>query len=124
MGFILTDLTDDAHCLNINAWNWRPIIGLIQSSGILTEETLEWMGYNAGAQITAEEAGKIAAYLRENHLPFLKMGDRIKLDGTVTDSPDTYEFYREKLEKNYSVTFDSLTGFVNFCASCKGFSVY
>jgi len=64
MSFILVDVADDRHELQINGWNWRPILAFLHSARPITEDQFERMGANGcGGQISANEAKKVAAFL-------------------------------------------------------------
>ena len=51
-------------------------------------------------------------------------GSRVTLNGDVTTEPDTGEFHRDDLDRNYSTTKEWLTEFRDFCRNCpQGFQV-
>jgi hypothetical protein len=110
--------------VSVNAWNWRPTLELLRRSGILPEEELELMSFNGGgAQVTAEKALRVAEFL-DGYLAQLRPEERVTLDGAVTAEPDTGEFYRDDLARNYSATFAWLGRFRDFCRSSRGFEVF
>jgi hypothetical protein len=110
--------------ISINGWNWRPTLELLHRTGILSEETLDLMSFNGGGgQATAEQAERIAEFL-DGYLANLRPGDRVTLDGAVTAEPDTGEFHRDDLARNYSATYAWLGRFRDFCRSSGGFTVY
>jgi hypothetical protein len=84
------------------------------------------MNYNCGIEVTEEEARAVASFLEEKILPSIKPGERIMLDGTITNIPDGGIFYREPSEqfKNYSAREEWLRLFANFCQKCNGFKIY
>ena len=105
----------------INAWNWRPTEELVRRTGILPDETLELLEYGIG-EVTAEQAGRIADFL-DDYLSRLGPQHRVALDGTVIDEPDTYEFHRDDLSRNYTASYEWLTKFRDFCRTCHGFTM-
>jgi hypothetical protein len=124
MSFIISDSIDENKELHINSWNWRPTIELIRTSNILDEEKLEWIGYNAGTEISKGEARKIGEFLTLQILPKLKPGDRIEYNLKINSQPDTGEFHKDNPEKNYSAKYEWLKKFTEFCMNCEGFNVY
>jgi len=123
MAFILTDISNKEHELQINSWNWRPTLNLIGAADLVGEEKLELMGENIGIEVTQEEAQRIGTFLQEKIVPGMQPNERIQYDLTLTAEPDTGELYRDDLTKNYSVSYDWLKEFAAFCLSCKGFIV-
>jgi hypothetical protein len=125
MGVDLEDLKREDRSEYCNWWSWRPTIELLRVSGLFDAERLELMGTNSGVEITESEARAIAQLFEERVLPTLRPGERMLLDGTVTDVPDDGTFYREPSEqwKNYSASEEWLRRFVTFCRECQGFRV-
>src|SRR5262245_37216498 len=125
MGVILADLKREDRSENCNWWNWRPTIELLRQSGLFDAERLELMGSNACAEVSESEARAVAQFLEQQVLPALRPGERVMLDGSVTDVPDDGTFYREPAEqfKNYSASEEWLRRFAAFCRECNGFSV-
>jgi hypothetical protein len=110
--------------ISINGWNWRPTLELLHRTGILSDEALELMSFNGGGgEVTPDEAGRISEFL-DGYLARLGPDDRVMLDGAVTTEPDTGEFHRDDLARNYSATFAWLVRFRDFCRSSGGFQVY
>jgi hypothetical protein len=126
MGVSLDDLGHARHSLDCNGWNWRPTIEILRSTGLFDQDRLDHMGYNAGAEVSQEEARAIADFLDRNVLPSLSEGERILLDGSVTGAPDDGTFYRDPAEafKNYAVEAEWLRKFSAFCRECFGFRVW
>jgi hypothetical protein len=126
MGVILADLKREDRAENCNWWNWRPTVELLRQSGLFDAERLELMRYNAGARVSEGEARAVAQFLEDRVLPALRPGDRVMLDGSVTDVPDDGTLYREPAEqfKNYSANEAWLRRFAAFCRECGGFSVF
>lgn len=114
--------TPDGRTLGVNAWNWRPALELLESAGVLDAETAELLGYNILVELGGEDARRIAAFL-DSYLSTAPAGGRILLDGSVTTEPDTFEFHRDDLARNYSATVEWLTRFREFChAATNGFT--
>jgi hypothetical protein len=64
--------------------------------------------------------------LRAEILPKLEPDKRIYADGTITDQPDDMTLFKDGDEqwKNYSVTYDWVKEFSDFCLQSKGFQVF
>ncbi len=123
MGFSVTDKLDEANSLDVNAWNWRPTLALLERFAVLPEDELERMGFNGGGgEATVDQARVIAGKLEEL-LEGLRKDERVRLDLSVTDEPDDGTFYRDDLTKNYSATREWLEQFAGFCRTCNGFYV-
>lgn len=109
--------------VQVNMWNWRPTVMLVRKVIELDDERFELLQVNGvGAMVSYTEAAKIADYLDSYLADFPKEG-RLLLDGVVTETPDTSEFYRDSLEKNYSANYSWLTKFRDFCRNSGGFKV-
>ncbi len=123
MGFWIEDLKDKTNELKVNAWNWRPTLGLLEQFQILEADELERMGFTGGGgQATQDQARSIADRL-EVVLKGMQPKDRMLYDLTVTSDPDNFELHREELEKNYGATYEWLMEFAAFCRTCNGFTV-
>ncbi|GAA1619109.1 hypothetical protein GCM10009733_014320 [Nonomuraea maheshkhaliensis] len=114
--------TPDGRSLRANAWNWRPTLELLERGRVLDEETLMALGCNGRVELSGAEARQIAVFL-DGYLPGVPGEGRVLLDGTVTTEPDTFEFHREELDRNYSATAEWLTDFRDFCRDApQGFT--
>jgi hypothetical protein len=122
MGFRLSRA--DGVTLFINAWNWHPTVTLLRQHAILDPELLELMDIGCGPcpTVPTGDAAKIARFL-DAYLAGLPAGGRVCPDGSVTAEPDTGDFYREDLEKNYSATAAWLVEFRDFCRAGLSFVV-
>jgi hypothetical protein len=127
MSFTLTDLGRENFEFNANVWSWKAALELIRSFDILSENALRQMTYNAtGVKVSMDEAHEIANRIKSEVLPKLTPNKRLYSDLSVTDSPDDMTLYRDGDEqwKNYSVTYDWLSEFADFCLKSKGFQVF
>ena len=106
--------TPGGESLAVNAWNWRPTLELLERSGLLDADTTEMLGYNIAVELTGEQARRIAAFL-DTYLATAPAEGRVLLDGSIVTEPDTYEFHRDDLGRNYSATVGWLTRFRDFC---------
>ncbi|MEU8251360.1 hypothetical protein [Nonomuraea sp. NPDC048916] len=106
--------TPNGEPLKVNAWNWRPTLELLESSGILDTDTAALLGYNIAMELTGEQAQRIATFL-DAYLATTPAGGRVLLDGSITTDPDTFEFHRDDIGRNYSATVAWLTRFRDFC---------
>ncbi|GII75875.1 hypothetical protein Sru01_08570 [Sphaerisporangium rufum] len=115
--------TPSGESLHVNAWNWRPTLELLEESGVLDAETIAFLGFNGDFDLTGEQAQRIAAFL-DTYLADVPVGGRVLLDGSITTEPDTFEFHRDDLARNYSATVPWLTRFRDFCRTATaGFTV-
>ncbi len=127
MSFTLTDLGSESFEFNANVWNWKAALELIRSLDILSEGALRQMNYNAtGVKISMMDAREIGSRIQKEFLPRLAPNKRIYADLTITDEPDDMTLHRDNDEqwKNYSVGYDWLKDFTEFCLKSKGFQIY
>jgi hypothetical protein len=123
MTFILVpSRADPGGELQVNAWNWRPTLGLLRRAGLLDDDAAERAAaQGAGGGVTAEQAVRIADFL-DRYLAHLTPGQRVRSDGTVTAEAKTYELDQEPREL-YSATYEWLSRFREFCRTSGGFTV-
>lgn len=110
-----------------NVWNWKAALELIKSFDMISEGRIRQMGYNAtGVKVEMDDAHAIGEKIRDHVLPKLSPGKRIFADLTVTDAPDDMTLHRDEDEqwKNYSVSYDWLKEFSEFCLRSKGFQIF
>lgn len=127
MSFTLHDMSSEGFEFTANVWNWKAALELIKSLDIISEGTVRQMGYNAtGVKIDAGDAHAIGEKIRDVVLPKLSPGKRIFADLTVTDAPDDMTLHRDEDDqwKNYSVSYDWLKEFSEFCIRSKGFQIF
>jgi hypothetical protein len=127
MSFTLMDMGAESFELNANVWNWKATLEVIRSLDIVSESALRQMTYNAtGVKISMDEAHEIGSRIRDEVLPKLAPDKRIFADLSITDAPDDMTLHRDSDEqwKNYSVSYDWLKDFVDFCLKSKGFQVF
>ena len=127
MSFTLHDLGSEGFEFPANIWNWKAALELIRSMDILSEGTVRQMSYNAtGAKISISDAHEIGSRLKTEFLPKLAPNKRIYADLTITDKPDDMTLHRDNDDqwKNYSVSYDWLKDFAEFCLKSKGFQIF
>lgn len=127
MSFTLHDIGTEGFEFSSNIWNWKAALEIIKSMDLISEGTLRQMAYSGtGFKVSQEDANYIGEKLQNNILPKLGPGKRIYADLSVTDKPDDGTLYRDEDEqwKNYSVSYDWLKEFSEFCIKCKGFQIY
>ena len=127
MGVILGDLTCEDRGLSCNWWNWRPTVELLAQSHIIDADRIERMGFNGGgAEVTADEARRIADYIASEVLPKVRDQNEVKLDGQISDEPSWSGPISQvpATEMLYGATRTWLETFVAFCRECNGFAVY
>ena len=127
MSFTLTDLGSENYEFRSNVWNWKAALEIIKSLEVVGDGKLRQMTYNAtGVTVSSEEANLIGIRIQENFLPKLKPNKRVLGDLSITDKPDDGTLYRNEDEqwKNYSVDYNWLKEFSDFCLNSKGFQVF
>jgi hypothetical protein len=110
-----------------NVWHWKAALELIKSLDIISEGAVRQMGYNAtGVKIEAGDAHAIGEKIRDEVLPKLAPNKRMYSDLSITDAPDDMTLFKDEDEqwKNYSVNYDWLKDFSDFCLRSKGFQVF
>jgi hypothetical protein len=127
MSFTLIDLGSENFEFSSNVWHWRAALEVIKNLDILSESLVRKMGYNAmGSKLEIEDAHLLGEKIRDVVLPKLGPGKRIFADGSVTDEPDDMTLHKDEDEqwKNYSVSYEWLKDFSDFCLRSKGFQVF
>ncbi|MFL6468446.1 MAG: hypothetical protein ACJ72Z_10865 [Pyrinomonadaceae bacterium] len=127
MSFTLQDMSSENFEFTANVWNWKAALEVIKGLDVVSEGKLRQMGYNAtGVKIEIEEAHLLGEKVRDEVLPKLKPDQRIFADGTITNAPDDMTLFKDDDEqwKNYSVGYDWLKDFSEFCLRSKGFQVF
>src|SRR5262245_50186242 len=124
MGVHIHDLTDGNVFLRANWWRWRTTAELIRRLEYFSDDRFDLLSDGLG-ELTVDEARLAADHLKTHVLARLSQGERIRLDGVITDIPDDGTFYRKPEEQhlNYSVDREWLADFVEFCNHCHGFYV-
>lgn len=126
MGVVITDFANSEHTLKLSWWAWRPLLQLILESNVVTDQdTLSIIGATDLLDINTDEARQIADYLQKSVLVNMQSGDRLLADSTITGEPDNGQLHRkpEDTDRNYSVEYETLVNFAEFCRNCQGFSV-
>lgn len=127
MSFTLMDLSSENYEFRASVWNWKPTLEIIKSFNIVDEGKLRQMSYNAtGAKISADEAVIIGEKIRDAILPKLEPNKRMFMDLSITDAPDDGTLFQDEDDKwkNYSVDYEWLKEFSEFCLKSKGFQVF
>jgi hypothetical protein len=127
MSFTLMDMGAEGFEFTANVWNWKAALELIRSMDILSESAIRQMTYNAtGVKVSMDEAHEIANRIQKETLPKLEPDKRMFSDLSITDAPDDMTLHRDSDEqwKNYSVNYDWLKEFAEFCLKSKGFQVF
>ena len=88
MSFILVDLADDQHDIQICGWNWRPTVALLVEAGILPpgDRAEDCLAQGCGGYFAKEEATRTAEFLN-GLVANMKPGERIMSDGSIRDKP-------------------------------------
>jgi len=127
MSFTLHDMGSENFEFNANVWNWKAALELIRNFDILSESKVRQMAYNGtGVKLEQDEAQTIGSRIRDEILPKLEPDKRIFADGTITDQPDDMTLFKDGDEqwKNYSVSYEWLKEFSDFCLRSKGFQIF
>lgn len=110
-----------------NVWTWKAALEVIKSFDSISEGKLRQMSYNAtGVKVDQDEAHMLGGRIRDEVLPKLAPDKRIYADGTITNAPDDMTLFKDEDEqwKNYSVDYEWLKEFSEFCLRSKGFQVF
>ena len=127
MSYTLHDLGAENYEFNANVWSWKATLEVIKSLDIVSEGTVRQMSYNAtGVKVSVDDAHAIGEKIRDVILPKLEPNKRIFADLSITEAPDDMQLHREDVDqwKNYSVDYESLKEFSEFCLKSKGFQVF
>ncbi|MBC7899251.1 MAG: hypothetical protein H7070_04280 [Saprospiraceae bacterium] len=127
MSFTLHDLGAENYEFNANVWTWKATLEVVKSLDIVSEGTVRQMSYNAtGVKLSEDDAHAVGEKIRDVILPKLEPNKRMFADLSVTDAPDDMQLHRDDDEqwKNYSVSYESLKEFSEFCLKSKGFQVF
>jgi hypothetical protein len=125
MSVILVDLADDKHDLQINGWNWRPILVFLHKASLIGDEQYQRMGSNGcGGRLTAETARKVAGFLRREIIPQLRDCERMHADGQVSAvSGESRPIASLSSHELYAAQKSCVEAFVAFCEASEGFQV-
>lgn len=127
MSFTLHDMGSENFEFSANVWNWKAALEVIKEMDIISEGKVRQMSYNAmGVKVDLDEAHLIGEQIREKILPKLEPNKRIFADGSITDQPDDMTLFKDDDEqwKNYSVSYEWLKDFSDFCLRSKGFQIF
>lgn len=127
MSFTLIDLGAESYEFRASVWNWKAVLEVIRSFDVISDGTLRQMNYNAtGVKLSKDDAHLIGEKIRAEILPKLEPDKRIYADMTITDAKDDGTIYKDEDEqwKNYSVDYEWLKDFSDFCLRSKGFQVF
>ncbi|HSI87667.1 MAG TPA: hypothetical protein VK918_01345 [Pyrinomonadaceae bacterium] len=127
MSFTLHDLSSEGFEFTANVWNWKAALEVIKSLDVISEGKVRQMGYNAtGTKVDIDEARLIGEALRDKVLPRLEPNKRMLADLSITDTPDDMTLFRDDDEqwKNYSVNYEWVKEFTEFCLRSKGFQIF
>ncbi len=123
MSVILVDLVDEKHNLQINWWNWRPILAFLLEAELIDEDQFKRMGANCcGGQLTSSQAKKAAAFLEQEVILRLSDGEQIHTNGKVSIAPvESRPVSSLSSHELYATHKSCLESFVAFCNASNGF---
>ena len=127
MSFTLHDMGSESFEFSANVWNWKAALEVIKNLDIISDGKVRQMSYNAmGVKVDMDEAHLIGEKIRGEVLPRLQPDKRIYADGTITDEPDDMTLFKDDDEqwKNFSVSYEWLKDFSDFCLRSKGFQIF
>jgi len=127
MSVTLYDLGSENFQFSANVWHWKAALELIKSFDIISEGAVRQMGYNAtGVKVEINDAHAIGEKIRDEVLPKLAPNKRMYADLSITDAPDDMTLFKDEDEqwKNYSVNYEWLKEFSDFCLRSKGFQIF
>jgi hypothetical protein len=121
------DMGSESYEFTANVWNWKAALGIIKSLDIVGDGKVRQMGVNAtGVKVDIDDAHAIGATIRDKILPKMSEKGRMMADLSITETPDDMTLHRETQEqwKNYSVSYEWLKDFSDFCLKSKGFQIF
>ena len=127
MSFKLLDMGSEGFEFDSNVWHWKAALEIVKSLDLISEAKLRQMGVNAtGVKVDQKDAHLIGEALRDKILPQVEPNKRMYADLSVTDKPDDGTLFKDEDEqwKNYSVSYEWLKDFSEFCLRSKGFQVF
>ena len=127
MSFILADKNDNDNEIQINNWNWKTILMILDSLKLLDTDRIQMLGFNGTSEsVSKQEAEQISKKIRDEIISKLNDDERILLNGKITNIPDDGTFYKNPDEyyKNFSTNKVILEKFCTFCESCNGFEIF
>lgn len=124
MGISLFDLEKEEIIFQINFWNWRAIVEELRRLEILSDELVDNLHQQfCGYGLNKMQCALVAEAIEKMVVPSISDNQRILLNGERTADPDTYVFYRDDWQENYSTTKDILERFAASIRNCNGFDV-
>ena len=128
MSVILEDLMDEKHDLQLNNWNWQPIVELIKHSpACIDKERLEMLEAKMVVEVSQQEARIIASYL-ETFVGTLKKEEIVKQDLSIqpkTPGPRPLDnITPEQWDNLYETNAEVLQNLITFCKTCSGFRTF
>jgi hypothetical protein len=127
MSFKLLDMGSEGFEFDSNVWHWKAALEIVKSLDLISEAKLRQMGVNAtGVRVDQKDAHLIGEAVRDKILPQVEPNKRMYADLSVTDKPDDGTLFKDEDEqwKNYSVSYEWLKDFSDFCLRSKGFQVF
>ena len=123
--------SDPGEYFQANVWSWRPIHALIVElcSDLLDEDTIEHLGYNAGAgpkdQRTCTEMARRFEVWVEQHTDGhkLDLDLRVTKEGRFISEDELAENPEMEIDSPYEVSDDHLKEWIEFLRNCGGFEV-
>jgi len=127
MGVWLCDLETEELGFNINFWHWRAIVEIIRRLDVLDPSTVDGLHEQyVGTGLTREEARSVADAIEARVLGTLVEGERVKLDGTSTTTPENRILHRPgtaTFSENFGTDREALSSFVEYLRTSNGFEV-
>jgi hypothetical protein len=127
MSFKLLDMGSEGFEFDSNVWHWKAALEIVKSLDLISEAKVRQMGVNAtGVKVDQKDAHLIGEAVRDKILPQVEPNKRMYADLSVTDKPDDGTLFKDEDEqwKNYSVSYEWLKDFSDFCLRSKGFQVF
>jgi hypothetical protein len=86
---------------------------------LFSDEKLLFMLRHGGAELSHEQVVDLYTFLEDEVLPRLQPGQRMFFDLSITDEPDDGTFFRDDLDKNYSLQYEVLLSVIDFLRTTK-----
>ena len=127
MSYTLIDMGSENFEMPASVWQWKAALEVIKSLDVIGEGAIRQMTYaGTGVKVSIDDAHELGARIRDRILPKLEPNKRIFADLTITEAPDDMTLHRDGDEqwKNYSVGYEWMCDFAEFCLRSKGFQVF
>jgi hypothetical protein len=127
-------LTEKHSSYSSNWWAWRPVVALLETSGLISNTDIELLSCNSLHTFTAKEAGRFANIL-ETMIQGHSDNEFVTLWGFSDKDPLTEykdetgrvggELFSQAMDKGHAwnTPVKTIKSFVEFLRNCRGFEI-